>query len=105
MIHGWVGFFDITIQHFPHRRHNVNFVVSHPAQTFGQNLRFLVIRFVFVHDKDILALYLAQTAFDLDAGEAQVLFRHTDLEFFGQFNQFAIKEFGFHDKFYYKKFM
>ena len=105
------SFSGILVEQFPHRRHHVNVLVGHPAQALSQEFRLLAKRFVLVHDKNVLAFDDAETAFDLDAGVPQVLFRHIHLQFLRQLFKFRVKSFWSHDKFFYenkffyKKFM
>jgi hypothetical protein len=100
-----LSFSGILVEQFPHRRHHVNVLVGHPAQTLGQEFGLLAKRFVLVHDKNVLPLDDAETALDLDAGNPQVLFRHFHLKFLSQLFKFRIKSFWSHNKFFCEKFM
>jgi hypothetical protein len=52
------------------------------CQLRRQNVNFFMDGFVFVHDKQILALDLTQTAFHLDTGSSKILLGEGDLKFF-----------------------
>ena len=65
-------------------------------QLCGQNAYFFMDRFMLVHDKQILTLHCAQSAFNLDTGRPQVLLGNGNLHAISQIDQFLIYLIGFH---------
>ena len=67
-------------------------------QTISQSLVFFSDRQMFIHDKQIISFYLAQTAFHPNAGFSQIFFDDRDIQFFSKILKVCVKLFGFHDK-------
>jgi len=66
------------------------------CQLGRQDVNFFVDGFVFIHDKQIPALDLAQTTLYLYAGSSKILFRDGDLKLFRQIFKRLVNLFGFH---------